>query len=96
MSPFIENQKNQLIQILRQNGVTKASLFGSVARGEDTENSDIDFLVELQKGKTLLDLIGLNLELEEFLHKPVDTVTYASLHPLLRDRILQEREIIYE
>lgn len=87
---------NTIIPILRSAGVRKAALFGSVARGTNDEASDIDILVELSEDKSLFDLIGLQQDLEETLHKKVDVVTYNSLHPRIRDRILVEQEILYE
>lgn len=88
--------QRKIIQILRKHDVVKASLFGSYASNNADEESDIDLLVELGSGKSLLDLVGLNLELEELLKKKVDVITYRSLHPLLRDIILCEQEIFYE
>jgi predicted nucleotidyltransferase len=69
----------------------RAFVFGSVARGEATAQSDVDLLVEFEKGRTLLDLAGLHRELEEALGRPVDVTTPAALHPLLKDAILSER-----
>lgn len=80
--------------ILIKSDVTKAGLFGSVARGEQTENSDVDVLVEFPPNKSLLDLIGLKQDLEAVLHKKVDVVTYRSLHHLLKDRILKDEVAI--
>ncbi|MDP2209211.1 MAG: nucleotidyltransferase family protein [Bacteroidota bacterium] len=88
--------KSIAISILKNHGVVRAALFGSVVRGEMTPESDIDILVELEEGKTLLDLVGLRLELEEQLKASVDVLTYESLHPLLRETILNEQEPIYE
>ena len=59
--------KNRILNALRQNDVSRASLFGSVVRGELTEDSDIDILVEFKGKKSLLDLVGLKQELEEIL-----------------------------
>ena len=75
---------------MRRRGVVRAGVFGSVARGEETDGSDIDFLVELEKGRTLLDLSGLRLDLAEILGREVDVVTPNALHPRLKDRILDE------
>jgi predicted nucleotidyltransferase len=75
-------------------GVRRAALFGSAVRGEVTEDSDIDFLVEFEEGRSLLDLAGLKLTLERSLNRKVDIVTYRSLHPLLRDKILSEQVVI--
>ena len=84
----IDEIKKMLIKVLREHGVKKAALFGSIVRGEATERSDIDLLVEFEGRKSLLDLAGLKLELQELLKKKVDVVTYKSLHPLLKEKIL--------
>ena len=83
--------KKQIVPILKRQGVTKAALFGSAARGEMKKRSDIDLLVNLRKDKTLLDLVGLKLELEEKLGRKVDVLTYNGIHRLLRDKILNEQ-----
>ena len=75
---------------MRRRGVVRAGVFGSVARGEDTPESDVDFLVEFEEGRTLLDLSGLRLDLIDLLDRDVDVATPASLHPRLRDQILAE------
>lgn len=77
--------------ILKENDVKKAALFGSFARGEATKKSDIDLLVEFKGKKSLFDLAGLQIELEEALGRKVDLVTYKSLHPMLKERILSEQ-----
>ena len=77
-------------------GVLKAALFGSYARNEAGRNSDIDILVKLGRGKTLLDLVSLRLELRETLGKKVDVLTYDAISPLLKARILKEQKLIYE
>lgn len=82
--------------ILKRQGVLKAAVFGSAARGEMTKSSDVDLLVKLGKDKTLLDLVGLKLDLEEKLGRGVDVVSYGGIHPLLKDMILKEQKIIYE
>ena len=86
--------KNRILNALRQNDVSRASLFGSVVRGELTEDSDIAILVEFKGKKSLLDLVGLKQELEEILKRKVDVLTYNSLHPHLKDIILREQEVI--
>ncbi len=63
-------------------------------RGELTDESDIDILIEFEGRKSLLNLVGLKIELEEILKRKVDVLTYKSLHPLLKDRILREQEVI--
>ena len=77
--------------ILKKNHVKKAALFGSFARGEATKKSDIDLLIEFKGKKSLFDLVGLKMELEETIGREFDVITYKSLHPLLKDRILSEQ-----
>lgn len=86
--------KNRITPVLKKYGVIKASLFGSIVKGESTEDSDIDILVEMPKTATLLELAALKIELEEILKKQVDVLTYDSLHHLLKDNILHEQEAV--
>jgi predicted nucleotidyltransferase len=88
----INQIKKKILPVLKKNEVSRASFFGSIVRGEATEESDIDLLVEFKGEKSLLDLAGLKIELEELLGRKVDVLTYRSLHPLLRDRILNEQK----
>ncbi|MBI5306010.1 nucleotidyltransferase family protein [Candidatus Wolfebacteria bacterium] len=88
--------KNKIVPILKRQGVLRAALFGSAARGEMKKKSDIDILVKLPKKMSLLDVVGLKLDLEEKLGKKVDLVEYAAIHPLLKDIILKEQKLIYE
>ncbi len=94
MNEQIIEIREKILNALKSNDVKRASLFGSVVRGELTDESDIDLLVEFKGKKSLLDLVGLKLELEEMLKRKVDVLTYNSLHPLLKDRILREQEVI--
>jgi hypothetical protein len=84
--------KNKLVYILRRNGVSKAALFGSLATGAFNMNSDVDILIEFKGKKTLLDLAGLQIKLQDSLGRKVDLLTYNSLHPLLKQKILKEQE----
>lgn len=90
----LEEIKNKIIPVLQRHDVKKAAIFGSFVREEQKEDSDIDILVEFKGDKSLLDLAGLKIELEEVLKRKVDVLTYNSLHPLLKDRILQEQKVI--
>jgi len=90
-----EEIKRILVKVLKKEGVIKASLFGSVARGDDRENSDIDIIVQFKEGKSLLDLAGLKVELEELFHRKVDVITFNSIHPLLKEYIEKEQEELY-
>lgn len=79
---------------LERYDVKKAAIFGSFVRGENRKGSDIDILVEFEGEKSLLDLAGLKIELEDLLKMGVDVITYNSLHPLIKERILSEQEVI--
>ena len=77
--------------ILKRYGARRASLFGSVVHGRLGPESDIDLLVELPEGASLLDLAGLGLDLEQALGRKVDILTYRSIHPRLRKQVLSEQ-----
>jgi len=91
MSDQMHVVREKIIDILRRNDVKKASFFGSIVRGELTEGSDVDILVEFEGKKSLLDLAHLKNELEDTINRRVDILTYKSLHPRLKDRILAEQ-----
>lgn len=78
----------QVTPILRLHRVCRAALFGSTARSEQDNRSDIDLLVQLEDGKSLLDLVALKIDLEEAIGMDVDVITYDSINPLLRGHIL--------
>ncbi|MBU2561758.1 MAG: nucleotidyltransferase family protein [Nanoarchaeota archaeon] len=86
----IEQIRKMVLPILRRNGVAKAAIFGSHATGMATPSSDVDMLVSFRGRKSLLDLAGVELELEKVLGRKVDLLTYKSLHPLLRERVMKE------
>ena len=92
----IKELRKKILPTLRREGVEKAAIFGSFAKGRQTKKSDIDLLVKMQAGKTLFDLVGLKLTLEEKTKRPVDIVTYNSLDPKLRKEILKTEQVIYE
>jgi len=89
-----EEIRNEVVLLLKRYDVKRAAFFGSFVRGEHRGDSDIDILVEFEGEKSLLDLARLKIELEKVLRRRVDVLTYGSLHPLLRDRILQEQKVI--
>ena len=80
-----------LFFILKNNGVSTAALFGSIVRGQEKETSDIDILVNYDEGVTLLDVAGLQFELERILGRKVDLVSEKFLHRRIRDRVNQEQ-----
>ena len=73
----------------------KASVFGSYARGENTKNSDIDMLVELKRGKTMIDLINLEMDIEKKTKRKIDLITFKSINPLIKKNILKDEVKIY-
>jgi uncharacterized protein len=81
--------KPKIVKILKKNGVKKAGIFGSYARGEEKKNSDIDILIEPPKNIGF-GFAGIEIELEDELKKKVDLVSYRAIHPLLKKRILKE------
>jgi predicted nucleotidyltransferase len=92
----IEKIKRKILPVLKKHNVLKAGLFGSFVRGEARKKSDVDILVKLPKGKSLLDLVGLEMELKKRLRRNVDLLTYNSIHPLIKEAILKEEVRIYE
>ena len=91
MKKDIPTIKKKALPLLQEAGVVHSELFGSAGRGEMTNTSDIDFLVEFKENKTLLDLVGLKEKLETALQSPVDLVTYNSISPLIKQRIQKDR-----
>jgi len=87
---------SKLIEICRQNDVARVGIFGSMARGEADDQSDIDLLVEFSKRKSLLALVALERQLSTALGKKVDLLTEAAISPYLRDRIKRDLQVIYE
>lgn len=87
---IIQNQRAMILEIASRNGASNVRLFGSVIRGEDNDRSDIDFLVDMEPGRSLLDLAGLQLELEALLERKVDVLTEPGINEYLKDRILNE------
>ena len=87
---------DKLIEICRQNDVARIGVFGSVARGEATDQSDVDLLVYFSKRKSLLAHVALERQLSTALGRKVDLLTEAAISPYLRDRIKRELQVIYE
>jgi predicted nucleotidyltransferase len=87
----IKEIADKILPILKRYGVSKAALFGSLVRGDVAEKSDLNILVEIEKDISLLDFVGLKLELEEILGRKVDLVEYCTLKPIIRERVLREQ-----
>jgi len=90
INEIIGDQKEAVLSLAAKYGASRVRVFGSIARGTADECSDIDFLVDLQPGRSLFDLGGLLMELQDLLHYPVDIVTPAGLRPRIRERVLKE------
>ncbi|MGH3548571.1 MAG: helix-turn-helix domain-containing protein [Pseudonocardiaceae bacterium] len=86
----LRRHRRALIEIAARRGARNVRVFGSVARGEDTDNSDIDLLVDLDTGVGIVSLAGLTRELAELLDVDVDVVPAATLKPAVRDEVLGE------
>jgi uncharacterized protein len=86
----LQQKREEILAIAAKHGAYNVRLFGSVARGEADANSDVDLLVELEPSRSLLDLGGLLMELQDLLGCPVDVVTEKGLRKRIRDRVLSE------
>ena len=93
---MVQINEARLAELCRKHDVRRLKIFGSAARGEDRPDSDIDLIVEFEGDKSLFDLIGLELELEEFLGRDVDLLTELSISPYIRDNVLASAAVIYE
>ena len=87
---LLEEHRTEILRVASAHGASNVRVFGSRARGEGDERSDVDILVELERGRTLLDLVRLKRDLEELTHCAVDVVTDNGLSPLLRNEILAQ------
>lgn len=91
---FINNK--ELIQLCRENSIIKIGVFGSVARGTATKESDLDLLVQFSESQSLLTHVRVERELSQLLGKKVDLLTEAAISPYLRDIIKSELQVLYE
>jgi len=82
--------RSEISRIAASHGARNLRVFGSVSRGEQTADSDLDLLVDMGEGRSLFDLVALSDELEKVLGCDVDVLTEGSLSPYLRDKILAE------
>ena len=91
MKKEITEIKRKTVPILRKNGVVKAGIFGSYAKGKARKGSDVDILVDIKDDISLIGFIGIKLELEKALGKKVDLVEYNTIKPVLREKILKDQ-----
>jgi predicted nucleotidyltransferase len=90
LEALLRAKRDEILQICAKYGARNVRVFGSVARGEADEQSDIDLLVEFEPNRSLLDHAGLWVELQELLGVKVDVVSAHGLKPRIRERVLQE------
>jgi hypothetical protein len=90
VAELLEEKREEILRLAAKHGASNVQIFGSVARGEDRPDSDVDFLVELESGRSLLDRIALIQDLEDLLGRKVDVATVKGLRDVWRDHILKE------
>jgi predicted nucleotidyltransferase len=83
-------RRQEIQRLASFHGARNIRVFGSVARREDTEDSDIDFLIDMEESRSLLDLVGFQQELQAMLNRPAEVLTEKGINPYLLDRILGE------
>lgn len=89
-TPPLSLYRPAILRIARKHGARNIRIFGSVARKEADKDSDIDFLVDMEPGRSLFDLGGLLMDLQELLHCKVDVVTEKGLRERIRSSVLKE------
>jgi len=94
MNEEIKEIRRKVVPILKKYGVVKAGIFGSYARGEQKKRSDVDILIKFKRAKSLLEVVGLELELKKKIRREVDLLTYGAISPYLKKRILKEEVAI--
>lgn len=94
IAELLEAKKGEILRIAAKHGARNVRVFGSVARGEARPDSDVDFLVDMEPGRTLFDMGGLLMDLRDLLGLEVDVVTEHGLKPRIRERVLKEAELL--
>lgn len=87
---ILGDKHGEIMRIAQSHGATRVRLFGSAVSGDFNDNSDIDVIVTMKPGSSLLDLIAIKQDLEDLLGRHVDVVTENSLSPYIRDDILKK------
>ncbi len=91
-----EEIKKKIISILIKHGIKKILVFGSYARNEATPKSDLDLIVEFPEGTSLLDHVGIEIELSEALNMKIDLLSRNGISPYIKNQVLKEAIVIYE
>jgi predicted nucleotidyltransferase len=90
LDEVVKAKRGEILQLAARHGAHNVRVFGSLARGQATPDSDLDLLVEMEEGRSLLDLVGLWQDLEDLLGRKVDVISEGGLSPYLRDHVLAE------
>ena len=90
MDRVLDDHRDEILSIAQSHGARVVEVFGSRARGQARPDSDLDLLVTLEPGRSLLDLVAIKQDIEDLLGLNVDVLTPASVSPYLRDRVLRE------
>ena len=91
---ILKNKRNEILNLAKKHGIHNLRVFGSVARGQANAESDVDFLVEVEPGRTYLDLGGFLMDMQDLLGRKVDVVTEKALHASIKDQIVQEAVLL--
>jgi len=94
IAELLNAKKGEILRIAAKHGARNVRVFGSVARGEARPDSDVDFLVDMEPGRSLFDMGGLLMDLRALLGLDVDVVTEHGLKPRIRERVLKEAELL--
>lgn len=86
----LKDRREEILRIARSHGALRVRVFGSVVRGEAEPDSDVDMLVDLEPGRSLLDIIAIKQDLEDLLGRKVDVVTEAAVSPYIREEVFKE------
>ena len=89
ISTLLREKREEILRIATKHGARNLRIFGSFARGEEQPDSDIDLLVEMERDRSLLDIIAIKHDLEDLIHRKVDVVTANAISPYLREKILK-------
>ena len=90
INKLLEQHRDAILSLAQENGIRNVRVFGSMARGEATQDSDVDFLVELEEGQSGFALGGFLEDVSALLHRDVDVVTEKALHPKIQKKVLRE------
>lgn len=90
LNELLQEKREDILRIAARRGASNVRVFGSIARGEADSKSDIDLLVDLEPGRSLFDLGGLLMDLQDLLDRKVDVVTERGLRERIRERVLKE------